>query len=480
MLFCSQRFLLFFLAVFAAYWALPWHRARVLLLLGASFYFYASWNRWLALVVFASSALDYLVGRGLEASASPRLRRALVGVSLVGNLGLLCYFKYADFFLRSLEESLRAAGAGVSLPVLRVVLPVGISFYTFEAINYTVDVYRRKARAERSLPHFLLFITFFPHLVAGPIVRARDFLPQVRRRKRWSWPRARLGVQFVLMGVFKKLAVADRMAAFADPVFADPAAYGSAAAWVATLAYTLQIYCDFSGYSDMAVGTAHLLGYRLAKNFDLPYLSANVSEFWRRWHISLSSWLRDYLFIPLGGSRGLDDPRRQRRRTERNLLVTMALGGLWHGASWTFVVWGVLHGLLLVVHRHFRDIAEARPRLDRALRSVPGTVLRVGVTFLCVAVCWVFFRAATFGGAAAVLARMAVPHAGLPVPLPVSGFWYTAALVAACHAAGRHGIWRWLADRLPAPALGAGYAAALTLALVLAPPAGKTFIYFQF
>ena len=263
----------------------------------------------------------------MDQFSSPRLRKSLLTISLVGNLGLLCYFKYANFFLHSLERALHLAGGDASLPLLEVILPIGISFYTFEAINYTVDVYRRRVPAERNLAHFMLFITFFPHLVAGPIVRARDFLPQIARRKRWSWPRMRLGAEYILLGLVKKLAVADRMAQFADPVFADPTSYGSAAVWLAALAYSLQIYCDFSGYTDMALGSAHMLGYKLSINFNMPYLAANVSEFWHRWHISLSTWLRDYLFIPLGGSRGGE------WRTVRNLMITMTLGGLWHGAS---------------------------------------------------------------------------------------------------------------------------------------------------
>lgn len=301
MLFCSQQFLLFFSAVFCFYWLVPWQRCRVWLLLGASFYFYASWNKWLAAIICLSTAMDYAVARGMEATASHGCRKLLLGLSLAANLGLLCYFKYVNFFLGSVEHALHALGAEASLPVLQVILPIGISFYTFEAINYTIDVYRGRVPAERNLAHFMLFITFFPHLVAGPIVRARDFLPQIRRRKRWDWARMHLGVQYLLMGLFKKMAIADRMALFVDPVFAEPGRYGSGAVWLATLAYALQIYCDFSGYTDMALGSAHLLGYKLAKNFNLPYWAANVSEFWRRWHISLSTWLRDYLFIPLGG-----------------------------------------------------------------------------------------------------------------------------------------------------------------------------------
>jgi alginate O-acetyltransferase complex protein AlgI len=474
-LFCSQAYLIFFTVVFALYWAARWHRLRIVILLAAGFCFYASWSRWLALLVFAGSFLDYLVGRGLEGCSRPRLRRLLLAMSLCANLGLLFYFKYANFFLRSLEDSLRLVGAEASLPVLSVILPIGISFYTFEAISYTIDVYNRRIPAERNLAHFLLFITFFPHLVAGPIVRARDFLPQLRRRKRHSWLRMRVGVQLFLLGLFKKLAIADRMAFFADPVFADPALYGSMATWLATLAYAVQIWCDFSGYSDMAIGSAHMLGFKLAPNFDMPYLATNVSEFWRRWHISLSSWLRDYLFIPLGGSRG------GRWKTNRNLLITMTLGGLWHGASWTFVLWGIVHGCLLIVHREFRAWCEGRPGIAAVLASAAGTMIRTAATFLCVSFCWVPFRATTMTGAATILSRLCWPMEGLSLNLPAGSLLVLLAAVLLGHV-----LVRWagrptrLLQRLPAPVLGTGYAVVLCLALLLSPGSEKAFIYFQF
>jgi alginate O-acetyltransferase complex protein AlgI len=474
MLFCSLQYLAFFAVVFFVYWSLPWKRARVWLLLAASFYFYASWNHWLAGLIAVSTAGDYLIARALDASCSRLWRRLLLLASLTANLGLLAYFKYANFFLHSLEEVLRAAGLTTSLPVLRVLLPIGISFYTFEAINYIVDVYRRRIPAERSLAHFMLFITFFPHLVAGPIVRARDFLPQIARRKRWSWARLQLGGQYILMGLSKKLVIADHLALFADPVFANPQQYGSFAVWLATLAYAFQIYGDFSGYSDMALGSAHMLGYKLAQNFNMPYLAANFSEFWRRWHISLSSWLRDYLFIPLGGSRG------SKGLIYRNLMLTMLLGGLWHGASWTFVAWGGLHGLLLVGHRLFQGYCQRKPELDRILQSAVGTALRMTVTFLGVASCWVFFRATTFQAALDMLGRLVVPHGGLGPPLPGFSLWCLIGVVAFCHLAARTNWWPQIARRLPAPALGLGYAAVLNLILILAPGMSKTFIYFQF
>jgi alginate O-acetyltransferase complex protein AlgI len=474
MLFTSFQYVCFFAAVFAVYWLLPWHRARVWLLLAASFYFYASWNKWLALLICGSTAMDYLIARGMDGWTSQPRRRLLLVVSLVANLGLLVYFKYANFFLESLEQSLRAAGLSASLPLLQVILPVGISFYTFEAINYTVDVYRRKARAERSLPHFMLFITFFPHLVAGPIVRARDFLPQTHRAKRWSWARMQLGVEYLLLGLVKKLAIADRLAVFADPVFADPAAFATGTLWLATAAYALQIYCDFSGYTDIALGSAHLLGYKLAQNFNMPYIARNVSEFWHRWHISLSSWLRDYLFIPLGGSRGTE------AQTRRNLMATMMLGGLWHGANWTFVLWGTLHGGFLVIHRSFHRFVKPRPQIDRVLQTVPGTVLCCGLTLVAVCLAWVLFRCQTLSSAGTMLGRMLWPHAGREVPGAGAALAILGAGVALAHYLGTGDRWRRLAVRLPGPVLGCGYAVFFLAALVAAPDSGKTFIYFQF
>jgi alginate O-acetyltransferase complex protein AlgI len=473
MLFCSQQFLLFFAILFPLYWALPDRRVRVWLLLAASFYFYASWNRKLAVIICVSTLLDYVLALGMERSTVPWRRRLLLGISLCANLGLLAYFKYANFFLGSLTEALQAAGASHGFRVLKIVLPIGISFYTFEAINYTIDVYRRRIPAERNLGDFMLFILFFPHLVAGPIVRAKDFLPQIKRPKRWDWARLSLGTGYILMGLIKKMAIADRMAEYADPVFALPSEYRGEAILIAVIAYAVQIYCDFSGYTDMAIGTAHLLGYKLAKNFNMPYLAANISEFWHRWHISLSTWLRDYLFIPLGGSRG------GRWKTARNLMITMTLGGLWHGASWTFVFWGVLHGLLLIGQRIFHRFASRRPLLDRVLRSVPGTGARMLLTFGFVAFGWVFFRSTTFADAQTLLHRLATWSHGLGTPLPRIGLLWTVVFMWICHAAACWLPWKKL-WRLPAPIQGFAYAAALILAQVLAPDSGKAFIYFQF
>jgi alginate O-acetyltransferase complex protein AlgI len=474
MLFYSQQFLAFFTIVFFAYWVSPWHRCRIWLLLAASFFFYASWNKWLALLIGVSTTMDFLIARGLDAGYSPRWRKALLAASLTGNIGLLCYFKYANFFLQSIEQSLHALGASTSIPTLRVILPVGISFYTFEAISYTVDVYRRRIPAERSLVHFMLFITFFPHLVAGPVVRARDFLPQIRRRKVFNWARLQLGMHFFLIGLFKKLAIADHLAQFVDPVFADPTQFRSHAVWEAVLAYGIQIYCDFSGYSDMAIGLAHMLGFKLPQNFRMPYLSCNVAEFWRRWHISLSSWLRDYLYIPLGGSEC------DNWKISRNLMVTMALGGLWHGSNWTFVAWGVVHGVLLIVHRWFRRLASDRPVVDGLLRSVPGVVARVLVTFVVVNLAWVLFRAPTFVIATEVFWGLAGRTGPRGTPIPEFSLFCLTVLVVIAHGLGHSEQWgRWFA-RLPSPVHGLAYATVFTLTQILAPQSEKAFIYFQF
>ncbi|HTU92406.1 MAG TPA: MBOAT family O-acyltransferase [Gemmataceae bacterium] len=473
MQFCSQKFFLFFVVIFALYWAMPWHRLRVNLLLVASFYFYASWNKSLALLICITALLDYLLALGIEHSTVNWRRKLLLGINLFVNLGLLCYFKYTNFFLVSLNEALTAAGMPTWFHTLKILLPVGISFYTFEAINYMVDVYRRRIPAQRNLGDFMLFILFFPHLIAGPIVRARDFLPQIERPKHWSWARMYLGTGYVLMGLVKKLAIADRMAEYVDPVFSYPSAYRASAIIFAAIAYSVQIYCDFSGYTDMAIGTAHMLGYKLARNFNMPYLAANIADFWRRWHISLSNWLRDYLFIPLGGSRGT------RWQTTRNLLITMTLGGMWHGASWTFVFWGVLHGSFLVVHRGFRDYCKGRPLLEWFLRSVPGTLLCMLLTFICVAVGWVFFRATTFATALTMLHRVVAWSPGLNTPMPRMSLLWTLGFIWVCHGVACWVPWRKL-WRVPAPIQGFGYAAALVLAQVLAPDAGKAFIYWKF
>jgi alginate O-acetyltransferase complex protein AlgI len=474
MLFCTQTFLLFFLVVFAAYWALPWSRARIWLLLAASVYFYASWNKWLCTLVVGTATLDYVIARGLDATRSSRGRRMLLLLSIGTNLGVLGYLKYANFFLDSLYAMMARWGAHAAAPILPVIVPIGISFYTFEAISYTVDVYRRKIRAETDLSHFLLFILFFPHLVAGPIVRAADFLPQVRRPKRWSWVRARVGLGLCVLGLIKKMAIADRMAMFADPVFADPGSYRTDALWLASLAYLIQVYGDFSGYSDMALGTAHLLGYRLAWNFDLPYLATNVADFWRRWHISLGSWLRDYLFFPLGGSRA--GPW----RTSINLFIVMAACGLWHGAAWPFICFGMIHGVWLGLHRMVAPRIRQLPQLDAMLQTAAGTAARIAAFLFTYMLSVVVFRSISMAAAGRMFAGMFVRQGGRPLSMAPASLLLLAAAVMIGHVVAAHPRWPRLTAALPAPVRGLGYAAAVMAALLLAPDAGQAFIYFQF
>ena len=477
MLFNSTEFFVFFVVVFAAYWAVPSRRVKVILLLLASYYFYMSWNAKLAAVVAGSSLVDYFLGRALEDSAQQWRRKAFLTASIVMNLGLLFYFKYSNFFLQSMGDLLHRLGFGGQIPVLKIVLPIGISFYTFEAISYMVDVYAKRTKAEQNPIHFLMFITFFPRMIAGPIIRARNFLPQLKREKRFDLGRFRLGFEYVLMGLFKKIAVADRMAYLVDPFYASPEKYSTAAAWIAVLAYSLQLYCDFSGYSDIAIGTAHMLGFKLPENFNMPYLSRNVTEFWQRWHISLSTWLRDYVFLSLGGS------RQTRVKMSINLVITMTLCGLWHGANWTFVAFGFLQGLMLLTHHRFRDFCKPRHRLKSFLRTGLGVGLRIVVTYLCsIVFSGILFRSQNFHTVGVVFARLFVPGDGAMVRHPV-GTWslvFAFLILGVCHGVAETGYWKKIAPRLSPLTWGLGCSSVLVLIFLMRTVAQKAFIYFQF
>ncbi len=401
MVFDSLIFLLFFPLVFALNWGSSGVRSRNLILLSASYLFYAWWDvRFLSLVLF-SSFLDFGVGLGLGRTHSPGARRGLLGLSLVGNLGLLGLFKYADFFLSSLSPDWR----------LDLVLPVGISFYTFQTMSYTLDVYRGKIEPCRDLLAYLTYVAYFPQLVAGPIERAQDLLTQFSEPRIFRYDRAVEGCRLILYGAFKKMVLADNLATICDAAFRYPDRMTSVQVCFATLCFAFQIYGDFSGYSDMAVGFSRLLGIRLSRNFAYPYFSQNVSEFWRRWHITLSSWFRDYLFIPLGGSRGGEF------RTARNLVITFALSGLWHGANWTFLVWGLFHGTLVIVHRQFQTTR-------RGPRSKPNFSLlgwgKMTLTFALVCLGWLFFRAPDMSTALLLLSHFGqLPSSWSLVPLGV-------------------------------------------------------------
>ena len=473
MVFTDFRFPFFFLVVAGVYWLSRHHTFRKLWLLLCSYAFYAAWDWRFLSLIWISTAVDYLAGRGLEHARRPPRRRLLLGFSVGANLGLLGLFKYFDFFVRSAQDLFTLLGLPFQTHTLSIVLPVGISFYTFQTLSYTIDVYRGTMRPTRSVLDFALFVAFFPQLLAGPIVRARNFLPQLERPRRWDWARIQLGIQFVVMGFVKKVAIADRLAVFADPVFADPSNYHTGALWAAALAFTIQVYADFSGYSDMAIGLAHMLGFKLPKNFDLPYLAANFTQFWQRWHITLSTWLRDYLYLPLGGNRG--GPWRR----DFNLWLTMTLCGLWHGANWNFVFFGAVHGSLLVVHRRFRQATASKPRLRRMLDSGAGNALCVASTFVTFGLTAVIFRNPTLEQGFTMLRRMFVMSSGSGNPTNDRALWYTVIFVAVCQAVAASNLHQRI-DRLPAPVQGFAYASALTLALMLHPELGKAFVYFQF
>ncbi len=396
MLFNSLTFLIFFGCVLLFYYRLPF-RAQNIFLLGASYLFYGWWDfRFLFLLIF-TSAFDYVLAQMIENQPDRRRKRWLLFFSLGSNLGVLCVFKYFNFFAVELAALLNTFGWQASFPILHVVLPVGISFYTFLSMSYTIDVYRGELKATRDPVAFLLFVSFFPHLVAGPIVRASYLLPQCEAPRTIKSQEVVNGIWLILLGYVKKVVIADRLAGFVNLGFANQQAplFTDANSWLVLYAFAFQIYGDFSGYSDIARGLSKILGFELPVNFRAPYLVTNPSAFWRHWHITLSTWLRDYLYIPLGGN------RRGAARTSFNLLLTMVLGGLWHGAGVAYVLWGFYHGVLLIVHRWVTHLRE------RVLGPGSGSpsnwrkaehVFLVVFFFHLICVGWLFFRAGAVGG----------------------------------------------------------------------------------
>jgi alginate O-acetyltransferase complex protein AlgI len=395
LVFNSLTFLIFFVIFFVLYF-LTKGRLRLLLCLGASYLFYGWWDwRFLGLLIF-STVMDYFLGLGIAATSEAKRRKTLVIASVVANLSILAFFKYFNFFIDSFQSAMSLIGLEASPLTLQILLPVGISFYTFQSMSYTIDVYRRDIEPERSFLNFATFVVFFPQLVAGPIVRARDFLPQLRRDHPFDWNRIIYGLGLVLLGYFKKVVVADSLAPVVDGTFQYTDAQTSIGLIIGVLFYAFQIYCDFSGYTDIARGIAHMLGYDFPENFRTPYFSRSFSEFWTRWHISLSSWLRDYLYIPLGGN------RHGQWNTYRNLMLTMLLGGLWHGANWTFVFWGALHGFYLVAQRLLEPGYKQSLRTLKIPRVVSGAFSML-LVFSLTCLAWIFFRSQTFGQALTII-----------------------------------------------------------------------------
>lgn len=392
MSFISIDFILLLLLTYTLYWRLN-RRWQNWLLLVASYVFYGWWDwRFLSLILF-SSAVDYFCGLGF---LDPKKRvppKILLLTSLLNNLALLGFFKYFNFFIESATDLLRVFGYEGEAWTLRIVLPVGISFYTFQTLSYTVDLYRGRIQAVKDPVQFFTFVSFFPQLVAGPIERAENLLGQFGVDRTFDWDKARDGLRQMLWGFFKKIVVADNVASAVDQVYGDLGSYGSGAVLAATLLFAFQIYCDFSGYSDIAIGCARLFGIQLMRNFAYPYFSRNMAEFWRRWHISLSTWFRDYVYIPLGGG------RRGEGRRIWNALITFGVSGLWHGANWTYVVWGFLNGLFVVFFKDRGKKERAETVGGESLIPSPVNLARMGLTFALANLCWVFFRAPSLGDA---------------------------------------------------------------------------------
>ena len=461
MLFTSLHWVVFLVVAFGIYHALPAVTRRWFMLV-ASVYFYASWSVIYLGLIAAQVLVDWTCGALLGRTESPRWRRVWLAASITANLGVLCVFKYYYFVARTVSA------AGVGLPALDLTLPLAISFYTFESMSYTIDVYRRTIAPVRSPLHLALFITWFPHLIAGPIIRPSQMIPQLTATSTVTRERFFSGLSLMLLGYTKKLLGADWLARVVDPVFADPSRYSSPELLVAVYAYAFQIYLDFSAYTDIARGASRWFGIELPENFNAPYLATSVTDFWRRWHMTLSHWLRDYLYVPLGGN------RHGRARTYVNLMLTMLLGGLWHGASWTFVAWGGVHGLALAVERAL----GVRP--DAEVRGLARTARQL-LTFHIVCAAWVLFRAPSFGIAADVYAGIARGPLAVSrdMLVPVAG---ALAIIAVYWLVSR---WRpRIVSTVPASVFGQGvYATGVALAAItfmVFGASGIAFIYFQF
>ena len=474
MAFNSLEYLLLLALAGALFFRLG-YRGRLALLTASSIVFYGAFSVPLLSLIVISALVDYTCGQQIGRSDDQALRRRWLGLSIAVNLGLLGYFKYANFFL----ENVGALTGDPTAHAVEILLPPGISFYTFQTMSYTIDVYRRRIQPTTSFLRFFLYVSFFPQLIAGPIERAGHLLVQFDHAATRRFRLANLiaGLQMIAWGMFKKAVLADHCGSIADRVYADPGAYDGWSALVATYAFTLQIYLDFSAYSEIARGSARIFGIDLMQNFDQPYLARNISDFWRRWHISLSEWFRDYVYIPLGGSRG------SRPRTLANLALTMFVSGLWHGAAWNFVLWGLFHGLLLLAHALAQPLLRWLFRGARltGLRSALGSVLGWFVTLHLVVAGWALFRAGSIADANRILLtiRRALVDAGQAPSGEQVGFILLFAGFIALSAADRR---LRILDRINGDAAlsSAFYAVVIALTVLLARGDGASFIYFQF
>jgi len=395
LIFNSFQFIVFLPIVVMLYFALP-HKWRWALLLAASYYFYMVWKPEYIVLIIVSTLIDYSAGLLMEKTDAPKKRKALLLLSLLTNLGLLFVFKYFNFFSAQLGHFFTGVlHKPYSFSGLNVLLPMGISFYTFQTLSYTIDVYRKARKAEHHLGYFALYVTFFPQLVAGPIERSEVLLPQLKQKHSFSYERTMNALMRIGWGMFKKVVIADRVGALVNVVYNDLSNFQGVYLILATIGFAFQIYCDFSAYSDIAIGSASLMGIEIMENFKMPYFSKSISEFWRRWHISLSTWFRDYLYIPLGGNR-----MKKEWLVYRNLFIVFLVSGFWHGAAWTFLVWGALHGIYQMIEKSIRQFKKNRG-IDFKL---PDWV-NMGITFFLVLLSWVFFRANSLSDALYVISH---------------------------------------------------------------------------
>jgi alginate O-acetyltransferase complex protein AlgI len=481
MVFNSYTFIVFFAIILVLHnLPLAWKVKKVNLLL-ASYLFYAAWNPPFILLLWLSTVVDYFVGRALYTQTNRRKKHLLLVVSLIGNLGMLCFFKYGGFLLDNFVVLTNLIGIDFHPAKPNIILPAGISFYTFTTLCYTIDMYKRKSEPVKSLLDFSLFVTFFPHLVAGPIVRPPQLVPQFETPRTATQKQLLDGLLLLTLGLFMKVVVADSLLAVtADDVFNTPGRMPAIDAWSGVLAFSAQIFFDFAGYSTCAIGVALCLGFVLPQNFNYPYAATGFSDFWRRWHITLSTWLRDYLYIPLGGN------RKGATRMYIALMLTMLLGGLWHGANWTFVVWGGLHGLYLWIERFFRKSPVKTTAEEATIVNVErqgsNNYLYALLTFLLINITWVFFRASTFSQAGDILGSMfSFSNDGRPLlsTLSILKVAIVIPLMLLFHWLMRNTSVLKVAHKISWVSLGLVWAL-LVLFIVFAQESGSSFIYFQF
>ena len=492
MLFNSQEFLIFFPVVTALYFALP-HKARWSMLLAASCYFYMAFRPIYILILAFTIAVDYVAGLLIEREHGSRRKLFLIA-SIVANVGVLAFFKYYNFLTLSFRSAGEQFGWTYPLNPIDIILPIGLSFHTFQSLSYTIEVYRHRQKPEKNIGIFALYVMFYPQLVAGPIERPQNMLHQFHEFHHFNYSQAVAGLQLMAWGLYKKIVVADRLAPFVNQVFDHPRNYPGISFIIAAVFFALQIYCDFSGYSDIAIGSAQVMGFRLMQNFRMPYFSQSVSEFWRRWHISLSTWFRDYVYFPLGGNRV------PFLRRYGNLLITFLVSGLWHGANWTYVIWGGLNGLYLVVEQwgeSLRGVLLPGWTAPRILKA-PGRILRTLVTFSLICFGWIFFRATTTADAFYIVRHLGSGLSHLPSDLRSLPFIKANILmrldrddftIVACAIAvlllveamqHRVPLRAYIAKQRPAIRWSLYYACCATLLFFGAFNRAKEFIYFQF